>query len=678
MRSATRALSAGILLALTLSTAPAAMAQAPAPLPSVEKFFGSSPFGGATLSPNGKFLAVRSGAPDKHDFLVVIDLAANKGTVVAAYDDADVADFRWISDARLVFTVRDKKVAPGDNRYGPGLFAVNRDGGELIQLADRYHQSVSSGNTGTRVVRKLLPWNTYMLEQPGAQDSEYIYVASPVWDTAGKHRYTNLLRLNTLTGQTQSVARPGEAKGWMLDNKGEPRIAFGYEKDTGTLWYREPSSDKWRVLHTYKLYSKGRDDVSPEGFGADGALYVSVRLNGADTSSLHRMDVVTGKIDPTPLVRTPGYDFNGELITSDDRLLGVHFTTDANSQEWVDPELKAIQQEVDKLLPATINLLGVPRRAQSPWIVVEGYSDAIPPTYWLYNKQARTVSKVGESRPGIDPKQMGRQQFIRYKARDGLEIPALLTLPPGGKKTSLPMVVLVHGGPYAPNSTYGWNPHSQFLASRGYAVLEPAFRGTIGFGANHFLSGWKQWGLAMQNDVADGTRYLIGKGIADPKRICIAGASYGGYATLMGLVNDPDLYKCGVNWVGVTDINLMYKDSWTYESDLPEEYKQYGMPEMIGDPVKDAEQLRATSPIVQAARITQPLVLAYGGVDVRVPLHHGKQFYEAVTKANKNVEWIEYPDEAHGWRLPKNNYDFWTRVEKFLDKNIGSGAQQKQ
>jgi dipeptidyl aminopeptidase/acylaminoacyl peptidase len=310
-------------------------------------------------------------------------------------------------------------------------------------------------------------------------------------------------------------------------------------------------------------------------------------------------------------------------------------------------------------------------------VLVRAYSDAVPATYFLYNKETKQVSKVGESRPGINPAQMGRQQFVRYKARDGLEIPALLTLPPG-KKANLPMVVLVHGGPWVRGSSWGWNPMSQFLATRGYAVLEPEFRGSTGFGAKHFLAGWKQWGLAMQNDVADGTRWAIDKGIVDPKRICIAGASYGGYATLMGLVNDPDLFKCGFEWVGVTDINLMYDGSWSRASDMSDEWKQYGMPDMIGDKIKDAEQLKNTSPIVQAARIKQPLLLAYGGVDVRVPIYHGKLFYDAVTKTNKDVEWVEYPDEAHGWRLPKNNFDFWTRVEKFLDRNIGSGAQKVQ
>jgi dipeptidyl aminopeptidase/acylaminoacyl peptidase len=176
----------------------------------------------------------------------------------------------------------------------------------------------------------------------------------------------------------------------------------------------------------------------------------------------------------------------------------------------------------------------------------------------------------------------------------------------------------------------------------------------------------------MQNDVADGTRWAIAQGFADPKRICIAGASYGGYATLMGLVNDPDLYKCGVDWVGVTDINLMYTGTWLGNSDAADEWKK--MPEIIGDPVKDAAQLKATSPIEQAARITQPVLMAYGGVDHRVPLYHGQRFYDAVKRTNPNVEWVEYPEEGHGWRLEKNNIDFWGRVEKFLDKNIGKGA----
>jgi dipeptidyl aminopeptidase/acylaminoacyl peptidase len=269
---------------------------------------------------------------------------------------------------------------------------------------------------------------------------------------------------------------------------------------------------------------------------------------------------------------------------------------------------------------------------------------------------------------------MAHKKMVRYKARDGLEIPAWLTVPQGAGK-NLPLVVLVHGGPYLRGGDWSWDAESQFLASRGYAVLQPEFRGSTGFGLRHFNAGIKQWGLKMQDDIADGARWAVAQGYADSKRICIAGASYGGYATLMGLIKDPDLYKCGVDWMGVTDINLMYSPGWFTVTDTSEESKQYNMPVMIGDPEKDAEQLTATSPLQHAARLKQPLLMAYGGEDKRVPLKHGSKFYSAVKETNPNVEWIEYEDEGHGWSLPKNRIDFWQRVEQFLDKQIGQPTQ---
>ena len=237
------------------------------------------------------------------------------------------------------------------------------------------------------------------------------------------------------------------------------------------------------------------------------------------------------------------------------------------------------------------------------------------------------------------------------------------------------MVVLVHGGPWVRGTEWGWSADAQFLASRGYAVLEPDFRGSTGYGTKHLTAGFRQWGRAMQDDVADGTRWAIEQGVADPQRICIAGASYGGYATLMGLINDPDLYRCGINWAGVTDIKLMYGGSWFHSSDLPAQYIRYGMPKLIGDLETEADRLMAVSPVEQAGRLHQPLLMAYGGADRRVPRAHGTRFRDAVSATNKNVEWVEYPEEGHGWRLPKNRIDFWTRVEKFLDRNIGPAAR---
>lgn len=668
-----RALCGSVLLALAALPAQAQAPSAVSAPPPVEAFFGSSPFGGAILSPEGDFLAVRSGAKGRRDYLVVIDLKANTGKVVAEYSDADIGSFSWVNDHRLVYDLRDKELGPGDTRFGPGLYAVNRDGSDLVQLVERTGGGITRGEP---VGRKLQPWNTFLLPG-GSKDSDDVYVSRPEIAETGVVRTVSLLHLNTVTGQTEIVPRPATVQGWMLDNNGEPRLATGTEKDLTTLYYRDPGSNAWRKLASYNPYGLGKGAIVPVGFGPDRTLYVVTRADGEDTSSVHMFDPATGKLDPRPMIVTKGYDFTGSLVTTKGKLLGLHFTTDATSDEWLDPGMKAIQATVDKLLPVTNNLLSVPSHSKTPWILVRAYSDAVPPIYFLYNRETKQLNKVGEARPGINPAQMGRQQMLTYTSRDGMQIPALLTLPPG-KRANVPMVVLVHGGPWVRGSTWGWNPMSQFLATRGYAVLEPEFRGATGLGAKLFTAGWKQWGLKMQDDVADATRYVIGKGIADGKRVCIAGASYGGYATLMGLVKDPDLYKCGFEWAGVTDINLMYSGGWNYESDMSSEWKQYGMPDLIGDQVKDAAQLKATSPIANAARITQPLLLGYGGVDRRVPMYHGKQFYDAVTKTNKNVEWVEYPDEGHGWRQPENNVDWWTRVEKFLDRNIGAGAQKQQ
>jgi dipeptidyl aminopeptidase/acylaminoacyl peptidase len=662
-------LCARLLLAGALATAFAPAGAAPsvpdAALPAVESFFSNPLLANAELSPSGRYLAAISGAPGRRDMLVVVDLQENKATPVAGHEDVDVLQFQWVNDERLLFNVSDKQVGPGGNFLASGLYAVNRDGSGMRQLASRN----GGRREASQVKDKMLPWYTTMLGQRSAQDSDEVYVLSSDPGRSERGQTTNLLKLNTVTGKALTVQPPGPVDGWLLDNEGEPRLAFRAADGATTLHYRDPASGAWRDLAQFPTYAGSKDGFTPVGFGADGTLYVRAHA-GKDAAALHTLDLATGKVKPQGVVVMPGYDFDGGLVSRRGKLLGVAVETDAPANIWFDKDMQAIQQQVDKLLPGAVNLISVASRAGAPWVLVRSLSDLRPLSWHLYQPATGKLNPIGTSLEGIDPARMGRQDPVRYKARDGREIPALLTVPAGATK-NLPLVVLVHGGPYVRGNHWGWNPETQFLASRGYAVLEPDFRGSRGYGSAHFRAGLKQWGLAMQDDIADGARWAIAQGVADPKRICIAGASYGGYAALMGLVKDPDLYKCGINWVGVTDINLLFNGHWSFDSDQSDDWRNHGMPLMIGDPAKDAAQFKATSPIEQAAKITQPLLLAYGAVDRRVPLYHGNQFRDAVQDHNKQVEWVVYQDEGHGWTRPQNRFDFWTRVEKFLDKHIG-------
>lgn len=628
-------------------------------MPPVEDFFANNAFGGATLSPTGRHLAIRIGLKGQRDVLAVVELDSRAAKVVAGYADADIGNFQWVNENRLVYDLRDATEAPGDQDQGPGLYAVDKDGSRRVQLADR---------NGYR--RSPQPWNTFLLGQAGSQDSDWIYVLRPVYDHSNHYVGTRLRRLNTVTGVAERISKEDvSASSFMLDFEGKPRLAyFRGEVDTRLL-YLDPATSKWRQLVTYAHYKDVRNAIDPVGFGPGGNLFVSAYA-GQDTATMRTLDLNTGAVSKEAVVESPGYDFDGSLI-GNSKLLGVRLVTDAVTNVWFDPAMQAIQKAVDQALPHTNNLISVPKKSEVPWVLVESYSDLQPSQFFLFDTKTGLLDAVGNTYPKIQSAGMGQQELVRYKARDGLEIPGLLTLPAGSVRKNLPMVVLVHGGPWVRGASWGWNPQSQFLASRGYAVLEVEFRGSAGFGLKHFEAGMKQWGLAMQNDIADGTRWAIAQGIADPQRICIAGASYGGYAALMGLVNDPDLYRCAFEWLGVTDIELMYTGTWFSKSDASDAYLRYGMPFMIGDREKDEEQLKATSPIKQAARIRQPLLLAYGSDDKRVPLYHGKKFYSAVTDTNSQVEWVVYDGEKHGWSLAKNRIDFWKRVERFLDKHIG-------
>jgi dipeptidyl aminopeptidase/acylaminoacyl peptidase len=272
---------------------------------------------------------------------------------------------------------------------------------------------------------------------------------------------------------------------------------------------------------------------------------------------------------------------------------------------------------------------------------------------------------------GIDSRRMARLDFHRYAARDGRQIPLWITEPRRAEGSAPPpAVVLVHGGPWLRGGSWHWHALPQFLASRGYVVIEPEFRGSTGYGSEHFRAGWKQWGQAMQDDVTDAVRWAVAGKRIDGKRVCIAGGSYGGYATLMGLVRDPDLYRCGAAWAAVSEPMRMLEGSWWWADDTSDEARRYSLPVLLGDPKTDAEMLKAISPLQQAARIKAPLLLVHGEADRRVPFVHAKEMREALRRNGQEPEWLTFPEEAHGWRKLENQRAFARRLESFLAQHL--------
>ena len=621
----------------------------------VADFFKAAEFSGASLSPDGKNIAMLTADQNDHLTLSVLNLETMKPKLLARYADADVGQIAWVNNHRLVYSLGDRKLAVGEDYVASGLYAVDIHSGQQRQLVMR-----NEGIPNPRV----LPFNHGLAGTINQKDTNDVYVLQFEKGTKAHPGSRNLIRLDTVTGQTKMQDRPGEVKKWVVDFNGLPRVATTYADNKYITWLRDDKTAKWNKL--FESLSDDQNEIEPSFFGPDGSFYVIAR-QGKDTSSLYRYDLVSNKIDGEPVLSLDGYDYNAIPVFNQSgiKILGFRYDTDAPGTLWLDEHYKAIQKKVDELVPGKVNMISIRAESDSDTVLVHSYADNDPGSYSLFNHKTGSFIPLGQERPWIKPQQMAYQDFFKLKARDGLTLPTYLTLPKGQKK-NLPMVVMVHGGPNVRGEQWGWNPGTQFLASRGYAVLQVEFRGSMGYGYKHEQLGWKQWGLSMQDDVTDVTKWAIEQGIADPKRICIAGASYGGYAALWGLIKEPELYRCGVSWVGVTDTRLLYSLT---QSDMDDDATKFFLPKKVGDLKLDAGQLKATSVVENAAKLKQPLILAYGGSDVRVPKEHGEKLMSAMKGSNPDVDWIVYPEEGHGWSKLKNNVDFWNRVEKFLNRN---------
>lgn len=658
---------AGVLAGFFLAAQALAAQAAPPP---AEAFYKDADIAEAVLSPSGKRLAITSARGAQRIGLVIVELGpGGKLARVAQFNDGDVWHVQWVNEDRLVFGVLDLSDGSGRPNGAPGLFAVNADGSQFRQLVRRMGKPfVTNGDVDER----LLDWNHRLLgvpaPQPGASSDE-VLIAEFTTDEA--HLETPMW-LNTRSGRHRDADfdAPPHTVGWLADSRGEPRVAFTRFKGHQAAFWRRTGKD-WSQLYDSDLITV------PFGITAaddSGQLYVTRTEGRQGYSVLTRYDFEHHEPVAKPLVTAPGFDFQGHLVTDDaGHTLGVRLRVDSETTVWFDEAMKALQQRADRLFPGRVNLLDC-RRCGAPDMValLRTYSDRDPGRLYLFQAKPAEGEKnwqsIGPVHDGIKPEQMAALDLHRIQARDGHELPVWVTRNPEAKGP-LPAVVLVHGGPWIRGGEWRWHADAQFLASRGYAVIEPEYRGSTGYGYAHFRAGFKQWGQAMQDDVADALRWAQQQGIASDKA-CIAGASYGGYSALMGLAKDPDLYRCGVAWLAVTDLDLLLSGSWWVSDDTGSEARKYRLPDMIGDPEKDAAMIAANSPVKQAARIKAPLLLAFGEDDRRVPLAHGERLRKALREAGNEPQWVTYAGEGHGFGALKNRVDFAQRMEAFLARYL--------
>jgi len=638
------------LVALFFLAAGTALAEPP----SVETLFRQPQFAMMRLSPDGGTIAALAPVAGRQN-LVVLDAKTRKPTPVTAFTDRDIVDVRWVNSKRLL--VRTGSLATRDSDVrGGGLYAVDKDGSEGRMVSEGGDEQATSA--ARFVGRVLVPVRGI----PGETDD---LIAQEIVFAIEGTRAGELVRVNTRTGRRVSAGFPkadsGESELWVADDKGVGRVQMVLSQGRVRIFYRANADAPWQKLDEYPMLSPG---WVPLAVADDDKTLLVADRRTRDKSAIVRYDPATKSFGEV-VAEHPQVDLT-ELVRDQGRPVGVHFEAERGGVAYFDADLARLQSLVDRALPGFVNSMSWSRDRST--VLVSSYSDVSPGSYYLLDAKAGKMEWLVDRQPWIKPKEMAPMRPVWYTARDGLPIPAYLTLPREGGGKNLPLVVVIHGGPWVDGDSWEFNPEAQFLASRGYAVLQPNFRGTTRYGWKHFQSSFGQWGLAMQDDISDGVKWAVEQGIADPKRVCIYGASYGGYATMVGLAKTPELYRCGVNYVGVTDVNLFLTATW---SDYAEsEFLRHSVKELVGDTVKDAARLKASSPVELADRIKAPVLMAYGAADNRVPIEHGTRMRAALESRGQKPIWIVAEGEGHGFRDMKNQKMFYEAMETFLAEHL--------
>ena len=611
----------------------------------MEAYFGPPKTMGIALSPNGKYIA--TSVPNKGRMnLAVVDLGARSINVLTSFENFDVVEFEWVGNKRLVFSLGNvNEPRNGDHQRGGGLYAIDRDGANPRVLTESV---ATQANSGRFVYRGL----SYLGPVPDDESAESDDVLALSNERSSK--IMDVVRVNTRTGRKQLLTTqvPGEVQEWVLDHNSVPRIAVTHPSGTkSVIFYRDNADSPWQEIHRAEL---GRDSFEPDylnfiplAFDFDNrTLYVATNQGGRDRAAIFKFDPVTKKLGDL-VAEHPLVDVTSGLRFDLDKkkLVGVIIDADRPVTKWLDADYARVQKMLDAALPGTYNSFTRARVGGEKKTLVIARSDQQPAKYYILDDVKLTLEEVLSTNDKLGPAQLVEQRPIIVPTRDGKQIPGYLFLPKDYKAGQrLPLLIDVHGGPMARADFWGWGhgvgvTEGQFFASRGYAVLLPNFRMTPGFGADIFTSGLREIGRKMSEDKEDALAWAVAQGFADAKRVCIFGHSYGGYATLAGLVKTPDLYRCGVASMAPSDLRLILTSA---HGDIPQNEGGVQFWEaMAGNLKTEPDFVDAASPALHAARIKSPLLIIHGEDDVRVPLEQAEHMRDALRKVGKEPEWLD-------------------------------------
>jgi len=622
-----------------------------------------------SINPSNTHVAFIYTNDDEQRVLAVAELARpGEMRPLAAVRNADIVALHWINDRRLLYTASRGELMPSGASWGS--FAVDIDGTRPRKV---FTQAASGLHRRPVVSRTESLGNAWFLLGRLHGRGDEILVGEVDTNSPTTRRLRSVARFDTFSGllTTTGIHMPDGTSRVLTDPDGVVIAVVAEQGDRERLFHQPPGSREWTLLEDNA--SLDDEGIHPLYVEADGQWVVLTR-RGRDTHALTTYDPARRRLADEPLLAVDGHDASALLDVDDSRRLvvGASVMGDRLHPVWFDEQLLQAQRAVDAALPAgrsNLLLCGLCLGARHFGVV--SYSDHLPPEYWIYDATARRMQRLGSTRPGLAAQPQGRRTAHRVPARDGLVLPVYVTHPPGAAVDEpRPTVMRVHGGPWLRGASTHWENETAFLASRGFRVIEVEFRGSTGFGARHFRAGWRQWGQAMQDDLADVMAWAGQQKMATPGRACIEGSSYGGYAALMGLVRHPELWRCAVSLAGVTDLEKLFKWSWT---DVPEGARRYSMPQLLGDPRADAAMLRQHSPLHRVAEIKAPVLLGHGQLDSRADPAHSERFAKAARAAGVPVQLVPYEAEGHGFFLASNQADWLERVAAFLEQHLVDG-----